>query len=116
MSRLQKKIFQYIYIIEYDLLHDIEMMGKSSLTMLSNLSRMGIIVDTLFDIEGMGTLDDDPVNSIVVKLIYRTVVEPDLIEIAVEAGSEKIVCVFDPHSKREKTDDLNAMAAKSEKL
>lgn len=111
-----EKDFQYIYLIEYDLLHDIEMVGKSSLMMLNSLSRMGIIVDTLFDIEGVGTLDDEPVNSIVVKLIYRTVVEPDLIETAVEAEPEKIVCIYNPHSKKGKTADINADTDKNEKF
>jgi two-component system chemotaxis sensor kinase CheA len=87
---------QYIYIIEYDLLHDLEKKGKSSLEMLNGLSKMGVIIDTLFDIGAVGTLDDELTNSIIVRLIYRTVIDPDLIETAVEVGTEKISLLFSP--------------------
>lgn len=108
-----EKDFQYIYLIEYDMLHDIEQRGKSSLDMLKSLSKMGIIVDTLFDIGSVGTLEDDPVNSIVVKLVYRTVIEPDLIETAVEVGMEKIHCLYNPRLKGKEPGDKNVETGRS---
>ncbi|HEX2957067.1 MAG TPA: chemotaxis protein CheW [Chitinispirillaceae bacterium] len=99
------KNFEYIYIIEYDLLHDLEKKGKSSLTILNSLSKMGVIVDTLFDIGAVGTLDNQMTNTINVRLIYRTVIEPDLIETAVEVGTEKIFLAFNP--KKETSSNEN---------
>ncbi len=95
---------QYIYIIEYDLLHDLEKNGKSSLEILNSLSKMGVIIDTLFDIGAVGTLDDEPVNSLIVRLIYRTVIEPEIIETAVEVGAEKISLVYSPQQVQIKKD------------
>jgi two-component system chemotaxis sensor kinase CheA len=98
------KDVQYIYVIEYDLLHDLEKKGKSSLEMLKSLSKMGVIIDTLLDIGAVGTLDDEQTNSLIVRLIYRTVIEPDLIETAVEVGIEKISLMYSPQRVQSKND------------
>lgn len=112
--QVANKDVQYIYVIEYDLLHDLEKKGKSSLEILNSLSKMGVIIDTLFDIGAVGTLEDEPVNSVIVRLIYRTVVEPDLIETAVEVGAEKISLIFSPQRVQSKN-DINTMPESQQK-
>lgn len=81
---------QFIYLIEYDLIHDLDHNGVSPVTLLKSLSGMGVVIDTFFNIIDVGTLDDPPVNSIPLKLIYRTVLEPSFINDLEEVCSKKI--------------------------
>ncbi|NLD94063.1 MAG: response regulator [Fibrobacter sp.] len=87
---------QYIYLIEYDLIHDLDHIGVSPVTLLKSLSEMGVIIDTIFNIAEVGTLDDPPVNCIPLKLIYRTVLEPSFINDLEEVCSKKITVLEAP--------------------
>ncbi len=87
---------QYIYLINYDLLHDIERKDKSFLELLDSLSKMGVIINTSLDIQSIGTLEDNPGKNIPVKVIYRTVLEPDFIDQAVEVSKENIHTLIRP--------------------
>lgn len=88
---------QFIYGIELDLLHDIERKGKTALNLLNELSRMGVVVDSIFDISTMGTLDDEPVRSVIILLLYRTVLELDMVETAVGVSGSKIHILENPN-------------------
>jgi two-component system chemotaxis sensor kinase CheA len=87
---------QYIYVIEYDMLHDIDRVGKSPITLLDSLSKVGVIIDSEFDIFSMGTLDDVPATSVPLKLIYRTVLEPAMIDAAVLVDRSKTHVLYNP--------------------
>jgi two-component system, chemotaxis family, sensor kinase CheA len=87
---------QFIYLIEYDLIHDLDNKGISPVTLLKSLSGMGVVIDTIFNIIDVGTLDDPPVNSIPLKLIYRTVLEPSFITDLEEVCSKKIIILESP--------------------
>lgn len=96
---------QYIYLIKYDLLHDIERKGKSFLELLDSLSKMGVIVNTSLDIQSIGTLEDKPGKSIPVKVIYRTVLEPDFIDQAVEVPKNNVRTLLEPKDIKSKIMD-----------
>ena len=95
---------QYIYVIEYDLLHDIDREGKSPIALLDSLSKVGVIIDSEFDILSMGTLDDAPATSVPLKLIYRTVLEPDMIDAAVQVDRSKTHVLYNPRALFTKPD------------
>jgi two-component system, chemotaxis family, sensor kinase CheA len=100
---------QFIYLIEYDLLHDIDRTGKSPVTLLGSLSKIGVIVDSIFEIASLGTLDDTPAQALPVNLIYRTVLEPSMIEEAAEVSTDKIHVLSTPHqNKRQESDHAGA--------
>jgi two-component system chemotaxis sensor kinase CheA len=87
---------QFIYLIEYDLIHDLDHKGVSPVTLLKSLSGMGVVIDTIFNITDVGNLDDPPVNCIPLKLIYRTVLEPVFINDLEEVCSKKITVLESP--------------------
>jgi two-component system chemotaxis sensor kinase CheA len=87
---------QYIYLIEYDLLHDIDRAGKSPVALINALSKMGVIVDSDFNLAAIGTLDDEPARAIPLQLLYRTVLDPDIVDSAVEVDRSKIHLLRDP--------------------
>jgi len=64
-----------IYVIEYDLINHIERQGKSPLDVLNNLMKCGEILATAFDLESVGTLDDQPLNQLLFDVLYATVLD-----------------------------------------
>jgi two-component system chemotaxis sensor kinase CheA len=66
---------KYIYAIEYDLIHDIQRLGKTPLAMLNHLMKCGSILETAFDLDSAGTLDDAPSNRLFFDVLYATVLD-----------------------------------------
>jgi two-component system chemotaxis sensor kinase CheA len=100
---------QYIYLIEYDMLHDIDQVGKSPVALMHALSKMGVIIDSIINLAAMGTLDDEPTKVVPLHLIYRTVLDPDMVDAGVEVPRDKIHCLMDPtECSREKSTEESA--------
>ncbi len=68
-----------IYLIEYDLIHDIQRRDQTPWEVFKDLIQCGTILETVFDLESAGTLDDEPSNQLMLEVLYATVLEPDLI-------------------------------------
>jgi len=100
-----RKESQYIYLIEYDLLHDIERKGKSFLELIASLSKMGVIIDTSLDMQSIGTLEDKPGKNLPVKVIYRTVLEPGFIDQAVEVPKRSVHTLLRPKDIKSKIEN-----------
>jgi len=64
-----------IYVIEYDLIHDIDRRGKTPLEVLNHLIKCGVILATAFDLDSAGTLDDEPSNQFLFDVLYGTVLD-----------------------------------------
>ncbi|MBU1040596.1 MAG: Hpt domain-containing protein [Proteobacteria bacterium] len=64
-----------IYLLEYDLLHDIHGKGKMPLEVLRSLTDTGRIVDCKVDFEAVGDLDAFG-NSIPFYVLFATILEP----------------------------------------
>ncbi|MFN8812176.1 MAG: chemotaxis protein CheW [Acidobacteriota bacterium] len=74
-----------IYLVEYDLIRDLQRKNRSPMEMISKLSRCGTILEARCDFEGIGTLDDEPVSSIAFEILYASALEPELINDLLEA-------------------------------
>lgn len=81
---------KFLYLVEYDLIHDIERRGKSPWDVFKCLIRCGTILETLFDLDSAGTLDDEPSNALMLEVLYATVLEPNLLGDLIEAPAERI--------------------------
>jgi two-component system chemotaxis sensor kinase CheA len=79
-----------IYLVEYDLIHDVQRRGKTPLEVLRRLMRSGEILETAFDLESAGTLDDEPSNRLILEVLFATPLEPDLIGQLVEVPAERM--------------------------
>ena len=71
---------KFIYLIEYDLIHDIQRRGKTPWEVFKSLIQCGTILETVFDLDSAGTLDDEPSNQLMLEVLYATVMEPDMLE------------------------------------
>ena len=64
-----------VYVIEYDLIHDIQRRGRNPLEVLNHLAKCGLILETAFDLDSAGTLDDEPSNRLLFDVLYATVLD-----------------------------------------
>ena len=79
-----------IYLIQYDLIHDVQRRNKTPLEVFKRLIKCGTILETVFDLDSAGTLDDEPSRQLLLEVLYASVLEPDLIEGVVEVPPERI--------------------------
>ncbi|MGA2041279.1 MAG: hybrid sensor histidine kinase/response regulator [Bryobacteraceae bacterium] len=79
-----------VYLVEYDLIHDIERRGKTPWGVFSDLIKCGAILETAFDLDSAGTLDDEPSNTLMLEVLYATVLEPDLVGQVVDVPLERV--------------------------
>ena len=82
-----------IYLIEYDLIHDVQRLGKTPWQVFKDLMLAGTVLETVFDLDSAGTLDDEPSNRLMLEVLYATVLEPDLIGQVVDVPPERVLLV-----------------------
>src|SRR5271169_247564 len=63
---------KFVYLIEYDLIHDIERKGKTPWEVFKRLIKCGTILETVFDLDSAGTLDDEPSSRLMLEVLYAT--------------------------------------------
>jgi len=79
-----------VYVIEYDLIHNIQRRGKTPLEVLNNLIKCGDILLTAFDLDSAGTLDDEPSNKLLFDVLYATVLDRHSISEILDVPLEQI--------------------------
>jgi two-component system chemotaxis sensor kinase CheA len=79
-----------VYVIVYDLIHDIQRRGKTPLEMLNHLIECGSILATAFDLASAGTLEDEPSNQLLLNVLYATALQPAAISDILDAAPERI--------------------------
>jgi len=81
---------KYIYLIEYDLVHDIEQRNLTPWEVFKDLIKCGAILETVFDLDSAGTLDDEPSNQLMLEVLYATVLEPAMLKGIVDVAPERV--------------------------
>ncbi len=71
-----KKNAQNLYLLEYDLIHDVYQHGKTPMEIIKNVMDLGTIIESLIDIDKVGTLEDAPINSIPFYMLISSIIEP----------------------------------------
>ncbi len=68
-----------LYLVEYDLIHDVQARGKTPLDIIATMESSGLILNCRMDLGSVGDLDAPPVNRIPFYVLYASVVEPDIV-------------------------------------
>lgn len=68
-----------LYLVEYDLIHDVQARGKTPLDVITTMESSGLIVDCRMELSAVGDLDAPPVNRIPFYVLYASIVEPDIV-------------------------------------
>lgn len=86
-----RKTGKFIYLVEYDLIHDVYQQGKTPFDLLHHLEDGGVILDCKVDIEAVGGLETDIIsNKLPFRVIFATILEPDIITAMVEVDEKNI--------------------------
>ena len=97
---LARKGAKTLYLVEYDLIHDVERRGKNPLDVFRDLSKCGTMLETVVDFESVGTLEDEPSSKLLLEVLYSTVLEPDLVGQVLEVPAGQIWIVGQDGSSR----------------
>jgi two-component system chemotaxis sensor kinase CheA len=81
---------KYIYLIQFDLIHDIERKKKTPWEVFKRLIKCGAILESVFDLDSAGTLDDEPTNRLMLEVLYSTVLQPDMLEGLVDVPAWRV--------------------------
>jgi two-component system, chemotaxis family, sensor kinase CheA len=82
-----------LYLVNYDLIHDVHARGKTPLDIISAMESSGLIIDCKMDLAAVGDLDDPVTNAIPFYVLFATIVEPDVISYLFALDSERIAQV-----------------------
>ncbi|MBW2220228.1 MAG: chemotaxis protein CheA, partial [Deltaproteobacteria bacterium] len=85
-----KKEGKFIYLVEYDLIHDIQRKNRSPLEVLKSLVNSGTIIQSMVDVKSVGTLDNDIPNKIPFYILFASVIEPEIIPSLFDVNSKYV--------------------------
>lgn len=68
-----------LYMVEYDLIHDVHARKKTPLDVIATMESSGLLLDCKMDLPAVGDLDDPIINKIPFFVLFSTIVEPDVI-------------------------------------
>ena len=89
---------RFIYGIEYDLIHDVDRQGKNVLQMFRDLETTGEILECAIGFDEAGTLDGPLGNTLPLRLVHATVLDPDMASGLFEVAADKISVLYNPRT------------------
>ena len=91
-----------LYLVEYDLIHDVQARGKTPLDIIRTMESSGLILDCRMDLASVGDIDSPQSNRIPFYVLFASIVEPDIVSYLFALQAENIQAV-----------DLSALSAAS---
>lgn len=82
-----------LYLVEYDLIHDVHRRGKTPFELFTLLERSGRILDCRTDLAAAGDLDGPLSNRLPFTVLYASILEPDLVQVVFQVDGEYIFLV-----------------------
>jgi len=84
----------YVYLLEFDLIHDVQRKDKKPLDLLKEMQSTGNIMEVKTDLEAVGSLDDEEmVNTLPMFMLFSTIIEPDIITTFLDMDAERVLAV-----------------------
>jgi len=86
-----KKGGKNLYLLEFDLIHDVQRKNKTIFDILKGMDSTGVILDLKVDFEAVGTLEDDDFsNRIPFFVLFGSIIEDDIMPALLDLGGEFI--------------------------
>lgn len=70
---------EYVYVVEIDLIHDVQRHGKTPWDVFKDYLACGTILECEFNFEAVGTLEDEIFNQIPLDILFASVIDPSFI-------------------------------------
>ncbi|MGD9732983.1 MAG: chemotaxis protein CheW [Desulfamplus sp.] len=87
---------RYIYLVEYDLIKDIQRKSRNPIELLESLEKTGTIIDSRIDFDSVGTLNDNILSSrIPFQILFSSILEPDMASTLFDLDEKYIHVVTD---------------------
>jgi len=87
---------KYLYLLKYDLIHDVQQQGKNPLDIIRGLQDSGEVVDLKVDFLAVGTLEDgDFSNRLPLDVLYASIIEPSLLPELLDVKDEQMIPLDD---------------------
>jgi two-component system chemotaxis sensor kinase CheA len=84
----------YVYLLEFDLIHDVQRKDKKPLDLIKEMQSTGNIMEVKTDLEAVGSLDDEEmVNTLPMFMLFSTIIEPDIITTFLDMDAERVLAV-----------------------
>ena len=87
---------RYIYLVEYDLIDDVQRQGKRPLEVIFILNSCGTVVEAVFDLDEAGTLDDEPSSRLPLDILFATELGPENADVIFGIPPDQIHLIFSP--------------------
>ena len=85
-----------IFLVEYDLIHDIQEKDKLPTEILNSLQKTGAIIESRIDYESVGTLSDSTgYNKIPLQILFASIIEYDMAETLFGIDNKYIYAISD---------------------
>ncbi|OQY50025.1 MAG: hybrid sensor histidine kinase/response regulator [Desulfobacteraceae bacterium 4572_89] len=82
---------KFIYLVEYDLIHDIHNKTKNPVNVITSLEKTGIILDARIDFPSVGNLDETALPSLIpVQILFASILEPEMTDTLFDLDEEYI--------------------------
>jgi two-component system chemotaxis sensor kinase CheA len=81
-----------LYLLEFDLIHDVQRKNKTVLDLLKSMDSAGVILDLKVDFEAVGTLEEDGFsNRIPLFVLFGSIIEDDIMPALLDLAGEFIL-------------------------
>jgi two-component system chemotaxis sensor kinase CheA len=87
---------RYLYLVEYDLIDDVQRRGKRPTDVLFILQNTGDILESLFEIEAAGTLDDEPSSRLPFYILFSSSLGPETSDVLFDVPNSQIHLIHAP--------------------
>ena len=92
-----------VYLLEYDLIHDMQRQGKNPLAVLKQLMAAGEILETAFDLGSAGTLEEEPSNQLLLEVLYATALDAESISRTLDIAAARVTLIAAPQTGEPQT-------------
>ena len=107
---------KFIYLIEFDLINDIQKKRKKVGDVIKDIKATGEILQVKLDFDLIGTLEDNKfIQEVPFYLLYATIIEPDIINTLFDLPDEKIKVVEFETGDENKVDQATTETQPEEK-
>ncbi|MEI8131274.1 MAG: chemotaxis protein CheW [Leptolinea sp.] len=92
-----KESEEYVYLVELDLIHDVQQRGRTPWEVFKNYLACGTLMECELNFEAVGTLDDETSNKIPLDILFASMIDPSFIHSLFEdIPAEKITVIQGP--------------------
>jgi two-component system chemotaxis sensor kinase CheA len=104
-----------LYLLEFDLIHDVQRKGKTIFDILKCMDSTGVVLDLKVDFEAVGTLEEDGfANRIPLFVLFGSIIEEDIMPALLDLDSEFILPLkFDLPSAAPQADSARELLEKT---